>query len=106
LSNNNNNNMFGTVSRVTNCSWLRGNYYFKLKIIKKATLLILTSLFSFAFFGNSNGQSTCDTTPDPGQTVGRCVSGTTSAGDYAFCRVTAEGPICYFGEPKDPGIGG
>lgn len=74
--------------------------------MKKTPLIILISLFILSFTNNSIGQSTCDTTPDPGQTVGRCVSGTTSGGDYAFCRVTSEGPICYFGEPKDPGIGG
>jgi|GEM_PF-2448183 len=44
-------------------------------------------------------QSTCDTTPDPGQTVGRCLLVTTSQGDLATCNVTnPEGETWYFGK--------
>lgn len=42
---------------------------------------------------------TCDTEPDPGQTVGKCISGSSEEGQYAACGIYYEGPICYFGQP-------
>jgi hypothetical protein len=70
--------------------------------MEKLRFIILLCLFSFFLTGSSFGQSSCDSIPDVGQTVGRCVSGTTSNGDYAFCRATSEGPICYYGESIEP----
>lgn len=76
----------------------------------KKQILFVTGLLALASVGTLNAQASCDTIPDPGQTVGKCLSGTTSQGDYAFCSTTNEGPICYFGEPtgdpKDPTVGG
>lgn len=50
---------------------------------------------SFSLF--LNAQSNCDTTPDPGQTVGRCLTVTGPGGDVAGCNTVNSGPICYFG---------
>ncbi|WP_373399580.1 hypothetical protein V8V91_07735 [Algoriphagus halophilus] len=41
----------------------------------------------------------CDTQPDPGQIVGKCISGSNEEGQYAACGINYEGPICYFGKP-------
>lgn len=65
---------------------------------------ILNSFFGvFSFLiistGFSLAQSTCDTTPDVGQTVGRCFTVTTPHGDLATCNTSnPEGVICYFGK--------
>ncbi|MFN4000042.1 hypothetical protein [Algoriphagus sp.] len=66
----------------------------------------LFGVFAILLFstGSSSAQSTCDTTPDVGQTVGRCFVVTTSQGDLATCNTSnPEGEICYFGEPKVEG---
>jgi hypothetical protein len=61
--------------------------------------LILIGLFTVGSVGALNAQISCDETPDPGQTVGKCISGSSEEGEYAACGVYYEGPICYFGEP-------
>ncbi len=53
--------------------------------------MLVASVSAFA-------QSTCDTTPDPGQIVGRCDTIERSEGDWAVChKDIAEGSICFYG---------
>jgi hypothetical protein len=46
-----------------------------------------------------NAQSTCDTVPDPGQTVGKCMIVRDKGGDLASCNPINDGEICFYGEP-------
>jgi len=48
-----------------------------------------------------NAQSNCDTTPDVGQTVGRCFTITVPGGDVAGCNEINSVPIYYFGKPEN-----
>lgn len=60
------------------------------------------SILAFGLFLSSslilNAQSSCDTTPDPGQTVGRCFTVSGQYGDMASCNVQNSGTICFFGQ--------
>lgn len=67
--------------------------------MKKINFLVIgTIILSMTFLTTLIGQ-TCNTTPQPGQTVGKCISGSSEEGQYAACGIYFEGPICFFGEP-------
>lgn len=63
------------------------------------------SILAFGLFLSSslilNAQSDCDSTPDVGQTVGRCFTMTGPGGDVAACNAVNSGPICYYGGSGD-----
>lgn len=72
-------------------------------------ILAFTGLFFLTLSTSLNAQTSCDTTPDVGQTVGRCFTMSGPGGDVASCNEYNDGEICYFTKPDeepDPGMGG
>ena len=65
---------------------------------KVKTLAIGCAVMLLSFGSSLNAQSSCDSTPDVGQTVGKCQTLSGPWGDLASCSTSnTEGTICYFG---------
>ncbi|WP_139162674.1 hypothetical protein [Algoriphagus faecimaris] len=69
--------------------------------IKNFKIILSMAAFLVAMSFQLNAQTACDTTPDVGQTVGRCFTMSGPGGDVAACNELNDGPICYFTEPKE-----
>jgi hypothetical protein len=67
--------------------------------MKTFKVILFSAIFFVAMSFQLNAQSTCDTVPDPGQTVGKCMIVRDKGGDLASCNPINDGEICFYGEP-------
>lgn len=67
--------------------------------MKTFKVILFSAIFFIAMSFQLNAQSTCDTIPDPGQTVGRCLIVQGPGGDLASCNPINVGDICFYGNP-------
>ncbi|MCE7054053.1 hypothetical protein LZF95_05150 [Algoriphagus sp. AGSA1] len=64
--------------------------------MKKIKFSILTLRLIISSGLALNAQTSCDTTPDVGQTVGGCFTFSGPGGNVAGCNAYNAGPICYY----------